>query len=227
MNRDPPSSRDPPALGPPSGVRNPDVRVPLESPPAWERAVRRGFHLSGVVILLLFALPQRLFGFLPRDDLLFLGLGVVAGIEVLRWAHQVRLPAMRAFELRRPASFVFFGLAITIVILLFPESLAIAAIAGASLVDPLLGELRSRRAWNWLTPWVPGAAYVAICAFALSVFGSTPVLWAIPVAAATAVVALLAEGPRLWWLDDDLLMTMLPAIFLAAVAEIAPFARIT
>jgi dolichol kinase len=195
--------------------------------PEWEPGLRRGFHVAGMIVLLLYALPRTLFGILPREDLLYLGLAAVAAMEALRWSGRLPLPAMRPLERRRPASFVYFAIGIAIVIVLFPEPVAIVAIGGAALIDPLIGEFRTRPRLAAAYPWAPGIVYGAFAALVLFLFGPSPLPWAIALGAGAAVVALLIERPRIWWLDDDLLMTVVPAIFLAAVGFAFPVARIT
>ena len=180
----------------------------------WRRLV----HASGALILVYYLFPVDFFVVLPKEDVLLLALAAGFVLEVLRLRAGVELPAIRAYELRRPASYLFYAVGLVIAVLLFPEGIAAAVVLGTALVDPLAGELRSDprfRRWSLAGPL---GAYVALAATSLAVVGRWPLGFAVALGVAAAVAAVGVERWRFRWLDDDLTMTVVPALLLLGAA---------
>ena len=55
--------------------------------------------------------------------------------------HQ-RFFGLRSYEKKRPASYLYFGIAVLLLFLLFPQQIAIPCILCASFTDPIIGETR-------------------------------------------------------------------------------------
>lgn len=187
-----------------------------------DRVWRRCLHLGGLLVLLLYVLPRGFFVVLPTDVALVIALGGVLALEALRQGFGLELPTIRPHEQRRIASFAYFAVGLSVAVLVFPRTAAVAAVVGASLIDPAVGELRElgwtpRRAA--LAGW---AGYVAFAAPWLDL--STP--WGPLVATAAALasggILIAVEGPlsRLR-VDDDLAMPVLTGLALAVPLWIA------
>ncbi len=182
-----------------------------------DRVFRRVVHAAGALVLLYYLLPPGVFVVLPNPHVLLLALAVAVGLDLLRLVFGVELPTMREYEARRPASFVFYAVALVAALLLLPEPIAVAVVLGTALVDPVAGELRARPGSAALRWAVPGVLYAGLALGGLALVGRWPWLFAVPLAAAAAVVAVVAERVRLNGLDDDLTMTAAPALLLYVV----------
>ncbi len=192
-------------------------------PTPFERLLRRGLKFGGLLILVYYWLPKKVFG-VPVYWAIPLGAAIVAAVEVARLTGALRVPALRHYEGRRPAGYVYWGASLAILVAFFPEPFAIAALAAASVADVLAGELRST--WK-LTPdrarwWGSFWPFVLV---------SLPLLlWLSPEGAFTssllalsgAALAAAVEGRRMGALDDDLLMPLLPALLWLAIVTVMP-----
>lgn len=186
-----------------------------------DRVWRRIMHTWGAWVLVYFAFPDNFFVVVPKVDVLLAALLVMLVLEVLRHAAGLELPTIRAYEARRVASFVFFSLALVIAVLVFPLPIAAAVVLGTALVDPLAGELRQQRAAPLLAVGIPLGAYGLLAFVGLAAIGGWPAGVAAVLAAAVAPIAIAAEWPKYPWVDDDLVMTVVPAVFLYAAGVLA------
>jgi hypothetical protein len=187
-----------------------------------DRAWRRILHGLAAIVLFYYALPRQILLGLTREELLLTALGLVLVLELLRWLVGLELPTLRAYERRRVASYVFYAVALVAVVLLFPMPIALVVVPGTALIDPLVGELRLSTRWRDTYPWLPGAVYALLATTALVVVVRWSVLAALLFAGIAAAVALLAERPKIPELDDDLAMTLVPALVLAGLMVVFP-----
>ncbi len=190
-------------------------------PEAGDQIWRRLIHGAGALVLIYYLLPGDFFVVLPKEGVLFLALGVAGALEVLRLGLHVDLPTIRPYEAHRPASFLFYATGLVAAIVLFPEPIAAAAILGTALVDPLIGELRARPRGRAIRLGIPLAVYAGLAAAALAGVGRWPPIAALPLAGLAAVVAIAVERWRFRWLDDDLTMTIVPALVLYGLGILA------
>lgn len=179
-----------------------------------DRVWRRIAHAAGALVLIYFPFPSPLFGLIPKLAILLALFGALLVIEALRHRAGLELPAIRAYERHRLASFVFYGAALTVAVVVFPLPIACAVVLGTAWVDPLIGEVRASARWRASYPVLPYAAYVALAVVGLAAVGRWPLLPALGLAAAAGALALAVERPKLPWMDDDLAMTFVPAVFL-------------
>ncbi|HYK93147.1 MAG TPA: hypothetical protein VEY07_03790 [Thermoplasmata archaeon] len=187
-----------------------------------DRLLRRVFHLAGVVVLAYYLLPPRFFVVLPTETVLVLALIAVLGVEFVRLLGGIEVPTIRDYEARRVASYAWFAVALVVAVLVFPEAVAVPVVLGTALVDPLIGELRRAggrfaRAY----PAVPIAVYAGLAVVPLWVAGWGP-LRSGGGALIAALIAVAVERPKISEVDDDLAMTVLPAIVLSAIGLIGP-----
>jgi len=190
-------------------------------PELGDRAWRRCLHAAGLAVLLYYVLPPNLFG-IPNADALLVALAAVLGLEAGRWAVGIELPTLRPHEESRPASFAYFAVGLVIAVLFFPEPVGVAVVAGAALVDPLIGELR-RSSWrDRAYPALPIAVYAVIAAASFRWVGAMALPAAVLLGGLASVLAVAAEYPRLRYLDDDLLMVVVPGLVLTGLLALAP-----
>ncbi|MCI4331646.1 MAG: hypothetical protein L3K19_07370 [Thermoplasmata archaeon] len=187
-----------------------------------DRVWRRCLHVLGVAVLLYYLLPVRLTPWLTTEEVLLAALGLVVVLEAARHAIGVELPTIREHEQHRIASYTWFAVGLVAAVLLFPKPVAVAAVLGTALVDPLIGELRlteTRRRWY---PYAPAVIYIALAATSFSVVGGWHVLPTVFAAVTMAGVALLVERPKRAWLDDDITMTLVPGLLWTVVLVLSP-----
>ncbi len=182
-----------------------------------DRLLRRGFHLAGALVLLYYVLPENAFVLLPTEVVLLLALLAVLLLELFRLATLLEVPTIRPYERARVASYAWYAIALVAAVLLFPPVVATVVVLGTAIVDPVIGELRLRppglrRAY----PWLPLALYGAL-AFLVLIAGRWDLARASGGAVLAAVIAVAVERPKLLSVDDDLAMTLLPALALLAV----------
>ncbi|MCX6663071.1 MAG: dolichol kinase [Euryarchaeota archaeon] len=123
--------------------------------------------------------------------------------------HQ-RFFGLRNYEKKRPASYLYFGVGVLILFLLFPQQIAIPCILCASFTDPIIGESRyylgKKRAY---------AIGFVISAFFFLVTWYRADGWAlILVSLLGATGAVIGEARKLKFVDDDFMIQMAPAILL-------------
>ena len=210
------------------GTAHPDARAPAPGSPGptrTERAIRRGLKLAGLGVLAYYALPAKIFG--VRVEWSFvLGAGVVALVELARLTRAVRLPAVRAYEERRPAGYVYWALALAVLVAFFPEGIAVSALVAAAVTDILAGELRTLG----LAPARVRVGTVVLFATLAGLLSAPmlpqePLLPRLLAAVAGGLVAAAVEGRRWSALDDDLLLPLLPALLWMALFLLVPGSR--
>lgn len=187
-----------------------------------DRIWRRVLHLFGAAILLYYVLPFHLVAWFTTEELLLIGLALVLLLEALRWTAGVELPTIREYEKARIASYTFYAVALVAAVLLFSRVIAVIVVLGTAFVDPLIGELRQSARWRSTYPWLPGAAYVLLGATAGLLVGHWAPFAAVAAAGVAAVLALAVERPKIPNLDDDLAMTIVPALALAGLVLLWP-----
>jgi hypothetical protein len=177
-----------------------------------DRVWRRILHGLCAVALVYYYLPAHFFLLVTNEVALLLALLLVLVLEVGRHIAGLELPTIRPYEQGRVASYAFFAIAIVAAILVLPEPIAAAVVLGTALVDPLVGELRVARATPAVLWGVPTLAYLLLAFVGLAVIGGWPVGISLGLAALAAPFAVAAERPTSRIVDDDLLMTFVPAV---------------
>jgi hypothetical protein len=197
----------------------------LGDPAAGDRIARRLFHGAGALVLLVYVLPGNFFQVLPTRIVLLLALLAVLTLEAVRLAEGVELPMIRPWEAAsgRPGSYAFFAVALVVAVLWLPPALGTAVVLGGAWADPLAGELRYRSFPTWVTIAGPALFYAALAAVALRWIGGWSVPAAVLVGLGAGLLGALVERPNLRWVDDDLLIVLVPGAFLAGLLAIAPW----
>jgi len=171
-------------------------------------------HVIGASVLIYYALPTNFFLIAPKEYVLLAALAVVLVLEVLRHTVGLELPTIRGYETHRIGSYVFYSLALVLAVLLFPLPVGAAVVLGTAAVDPIAGELRRRERPVLVTVGVPFGTYAVLAFIGLAGLGGWPVGWSAVLALLAAPIAVAAERPKWPWIDDDLVMTLVPALFL-------------
>ena len=179
-----------------------------------DRAWRRIMHALGATVVVYYVIPTQFFVIAPKADFLLALLAIVFLLEVLRHTVGLELPTVRPYEAHRVGSYVFYSLALVIAVLVFPEPVGAAVALGTAIVDPIAGELRQRRQPTSVAVGVPLVAYWLLAFTGLAGVGRWPIGLAAGLAALAAPIGVAAERPKWPWLDDDLVMTVVPALFL-------------
>jgi hypothetical protein len=117
---------------------------------------------------------------------------------------------MRDYEKDRVAGFVWFASGTFIIFGFtemgaFPQSIAIATIIMAAYTDPVIGEANRKLGGNW------GIGLGLLCSFLIYQLIIGVLFYSIM----GALIAVIAEKPRLKWFDDDLAMQIFPVTILS------------
>jgi hypothetical protein len=179
-----------------------------------DRLYRRLLHCLGALAVLYLILPSGTFVVVPTEVVLLSALEMILVLELLRHLRGWEMPTIRPYETDRIASYVWYAIALTAALLLFPRAVAAAVIVGTALVDPFLGELRLRAATpaRSLGPGV--AIYAVVAGAAFAIFGGWRGIALVGLAGLAAVVAVSVEWPTWGTVDDDLAMTLVPGAVL-------------
>ncbi|MGA7476207.1 MAG: hypothetical protein WBW47_03190, partial [Thermoplasmata archaeon] len=103
----------------------------------------------------------------------------------------------------------------------FPLPIAAAVVLGTSIVDPVAGELRKQSTSLILTIGLPLVAYGLLAFIGMAAIGGWPPGDSAFLALGAAPLAVAAERPKWPWVDDDLVMTFVPGLFLYGVGVLA------
>jgi len=124
-----------------------EIRKKIDSIEFEAHWFRRVFHTFAASFLIYYMLPDE-----PWITTLktFLAVGIVVFVfilEYLRIKGKIRNSnffGLRIYEEKRPASYVYFGVALCILLVFFPQQIAIPCILCACFSDPIIGEIRYR-----------------------------------------------------------------------------------
>lgn len=178
--------------------------------------LRRMVHIGSLLVLWLYyqygKTVASFFG-LPLSLLIWLVLGCVLILEVLRLRERWTIFGQRQYERTRISAFTWGAVGMALVLLFAPgKQFAIPIITGYALGDPLLGELRRTT--------MPRMAVVLLGLIALGgVWGlahiwlGTP-LWLIFL---MPPITLAAEWPCFTWIDDNALMQLIPLAIILTI----------
>jgi dolichol kinase len=174
---------------------------------------RRVFHAFGASFIFYYMLPDidwinSLKFWIPPVIVV-----IAILLEILRLKGKISSDhffGLRMYEQKRIGSYVFFAIAILILLRFFPQHIAIPCILCACLGDPIIGEIRQRFSikhayvfgflicmFFFMITWYKVDVRIMIIASIIGAFG-----------------AVFGETKKIWWLDDDFMIQMVPAILL-------------
>ncbi len=182
--------------------------------------VRRLVHTCAPLFCIYYFLPDPVLLGISRADGVLIIMLLALGFEALRLIFRIKVPGMRNYEFDRPSAAAYTAVGLTTAFLFFPLELTLPVLMGMGWVDPLIGELRKNG--NKMNPILPIVAYFLIMLLGLGYFyGLTfPVLLS---ATLLAPIAVLLEARRLYFLDDDIVLIMVPLILLGIIFGQLPF----
>ena len=177
---------------------------------------RRVFHTFASSFLVFYLIPDG--GWIGIVKIT-VPIGIVACIAIIDYGrirgefdHQ-RFFGLRNYEKGRPASFLYFGIGLLLLLLLFPQQIAIPCILCASFTDPLIGE--SRYYLGKKRAYLIGF-FASLLFFILTWYHAD--WWVIlTVSIVGASGAVLGEVKKLRLIDDDFMIQILPALLLAVI----------
>ncbi|MCK4717677.1 MAG: hypothetical protein KAT70_03320 [Thermoplasmata archaeon] len=171
--------------------------------------------MSAPLFLIYYFLPENMGG-VDKRIIPLLMVTLVAVFEAARVSRGKRLPGLRGYERRRPASFAYAIVGISLCFLLVPMDIALPAFFGLAFIDPFISLVRHRGFPTY--PIAPIALYALMTS--LWFFSVTNMWKALVLGVTGAIVAVASEKPQNRWVDDDFLMLFMPASFLYAMASI-------
>lgn len=186
---------------------------------------RRVFHTFAASFLIYYLLPDDPW-ITTLKILIAVGIVVfVIILEYLRIKGKIRSSnffGLRIYEEKRPASYVFFGVALLILLVFFPQQIAIPCILCACFSDPIMGEIRHRlgKKEAHIGGFLTGMFFFIITWHTVDM----PILILISIIGASAAV--IGETKKFWLIDDDFMIQMLPAVILFLLWQVLLFGGI-
>jgi len=167
---------------------------------------RRSAHVFATTFISYYFLPDSGYmGILKRIIVLSL-LIIIIALDIARLKRKrYRLTGLRDYEENRIGSYVYFGIGTSILLLFFPQQIAIPCIVSAALADPVAGELRKINL---------KLSYLIVFMLSFFIFYSTWLTspYAILISVTSSLSLTLSELKKFRYLDDDLLMQIVPAL---------------
>jgi dolichol kinase len=174
---------------------------------------RRGFHTFAASFLIYYSLPNEqwinaLKFYIPVVIVLFASFLEYFRIKgIINRGHFFGL---RTYEEKRPAGYLYFGVATLFLLLFFPQQIAIPCILCACFSDPIIGELRYRMGIK--ETYIIG---FFVCVFFFSVTWFNADIWILLlVSIIGGTGAIIGEAKKFWLIDDDFMIQILPAILI-------------
>jgi dolichol kinase len=172
---------------------------------------RRAFHTFAASFLVYYLLPDEEWITVTKMAFPILIVVWMTYVEYQRIRggvdHQ-RFFGLRSYERKRPASYLYFGVAVLLLFFFFPQQIAVPCILCACFTDPLIGEsrhyLKKTHAY--------GLGFFVSFAFFLIAWYQADLWVRILIGGVGAAGALIGEGKKLPFLDDDFMIQMLPAV---------------
>ncbi len=178
---------------------------------------RRVFHAFGASFLFYYLLPNDV------DWIVFLKNWVppvlvilAVTLEILRLKGKISSDhffGLRMYEKNRVGSYVFFAIGVLVLIRFFPQQIAVPCILCACFGDPVIGEIRNHFDKKYV--YVLG---FLICMFFFMISWVKADVWLmIIVSVIGGLGAIIGETHKFWWLDDDFMIQILPAVLLLLI----------
>jgi len=174
---------------------------------------RRVFHAFGASFLFYYMLPDidwiNLLKFWIPPAIVVIAII----LEIFRLKGKIssnHFFGLRMYEQKRVGSYIFFAVAILILLRFFPQQIAIPCILCACLGDPIIGEIRHHFSMKHV--YVFG--FLVCMFFFMIAWYKIDVRLMIFASIVGGFGAVLGETKKLWWLDDDFMIQMVPAILL-------------
>ncbi|HEX08466.1 MAG TPA: dolichol kinase [Thermoplasmatales archaeon] len=174
---------------------------------------RRVFHTFGSSFLVYYIIPDTGWsGILKRliPTLIILFVSILEYLRITGKISSNYFFGLRVYEEKRVGSYLFFGVAVFILLLFFPQQIAVPCILCACFTDPIMGETRQRY----------GGKNACIAGFFVSMFFFIATwyradIWIrLLVSIVGGTSAVIGEAKKNRWIDDDFMVQILPAVFI-------------
>jgi len=174
---------------------------------------RRAIHAFGAVFLVYYLIPSE--GLLNTIKITAtLSIITIFGIiEIMRIKKIINLFGSRVYENERVASYFYFGIGVTILLIFFPQQIAVPSILCAAFADPAVGELRVKIGKK------NAYLFMFLLSFVLFfiIWNNAPSPFFIIVPFLGAIGVLAGEIGNFRWIDDDLLIQIVPAVLISVL----------
>ena len=177
---------------------------------------RRVFHAFGACFLIYYLLPD--VEWINNIKLIIPPILVVIAIsiEILRLKGKISSDhffGLRMYEKNRVGSYVFFSVGILILLMLPWQGIAIPCILCACLGDPIIGEVRIH--FGKMYSYALG--FLVCMLFFMLVWHTFDLSFVVPISIVGGLGAIIGESKKFWWIDDDFMIQILPAILLIII----------
>ncbi len=184
-----------------------------------EVLVRRFVHALVALAPIYYLFPVDLpYIGLPRWVLLVVFISAMFAFESVRIWKKITFLGLRPHEKGRLASHAWAAAGLFIVLWLFPHDIASAAIVGWALVDPWMGELRSRKLTASSVILASALVYFVLAVIMFVAWNERPGIDFVALGLVGTAVAIPAEYVKVRNIDDDFVMSVLPALAMLLVA---------
>jgi len=174
---------------------------------------RRVFHTFAACFLIYYMLPDVEWVNIIK---IWLPISIVTFailLELLRVKGKINSDhffGLRMYEKNRIGSYLYFGIAVFILLIFFPQKIAIPCILCGCFADPLIGEIRNH--FGKIQLYLAG---FLICMIFFVVAWYKADLWVgIFMSIVGATGAVMGEVKKFSWLDDDFMIQIIPAVML-------------
>jgi len=182
--------------------------------------VRRLIHVLAPLLCIYYIVPDPVVPGVPNDQVILLLMLIVLVLDTIRLIARFKVPILHSYEDDRPSAPAFFAVSAAIALLFFPVEITLPVLLGMGVVDPLVGELRMRK--SDLNPVLPMAVYFFILLIGLGYFYGLSFLVLLS-CLLVAPIALFLESRRLPYIDDDMILVLVPLFLLALMFGQLPF----
>ncbi len=173
--------------------------------------LRRLVHVLTSSFIFYYWIPPVIVG-INKESWLVIFLAVVLAIDSYRMHTGWRVYGAREYEHNRPSALALVAIGVTVGLLFFPKHLVVPAILTMAFVDPVIRAVRYNH--GYIYPALPLCMAIAIFYGALHYLTDWNAVYVFGLAVLGGSVAVAVERPHMEWLDDDLLMIMVPMIVL-------------
>jgi len=182
---------------------------------------RRVFHAFGASFVFYYMLPDVDWINVIKFWVPPLVLAIAVTLELLRLKGKIsgdHFFGLRMYEQNRIGSYLFFAFAVLILLMFFPQQIAIPCILCACLADPIMGEIRHR--FGKKEVYIIG--FLVCMLFFMVTWYKADIRLMVLISVVGAFGAVIGETKKFWWLDDDFMIQMVPAVMLLVIWCAAP-----
>ncbi len=177
--------------------------------------LRRLVHILTFSFIFYYWIPDIIFD-LHKEYLLVIFLAVVLFVDSYRMHVGWRVYGAREYEHNRPSALALVAIGVTVGLLFFPKHLVVPAILTMAFVDPVIRNVRERE--GLIYPVLPLCMSIGIYYFSFDYLTDWSLMYAMALALLGGMVAIAVERPHIEFLDDDLLILLVPTIILYLVS---------